>query len=73
MTGLEFLELVPDDWRVLLDAGAVPPGLSAAVIEADQSYHPLSIVALANELLALRDRPLITETVVEGHLTPAAG
>ena len=73
LTGLEFLELGPDDWRVLLDAGAVPPGLSAAFIDAGRGHHPLSIVALANELLALRDRPLIRETVVEGHLTPAAG
>ncbi|MPY60952.1 SMI1/KNR4 family protein [Streptomyces spongiae] len=70
LTGLEFLELGPEDWRVLLDAEAVPRGLSAAAIEVHGSPHPLPIVALANELLALWGRPPITQTILEGHLGP---
>ena len=69
LTGLEFLELGPEDWRVLLDAGAVPRGLSAAAIEVEGERHPLPIAALANELLALWDRPPITTTVLEGPAT----
>jgi cell wall assembly regulator SMI1 len=68
LPGLEFLELGPQERRVLLDAGAVPRSLLAAAIEAPGSRHPLPIVAIANELLALWDRPLITQTVLEGHL-----
>ncbi|WP_436531038.1 SMI1/KNR4 family protein [Actinoplanes sp. HUAS TT8] len=63
LTGLEYLELTPEDWRVLLDAGAVPGGLAAAGIE-HGNRNPLAIMELANELLALRGRPLITSTVV---------
>ncbi|MEU8760081.1 SMI1/KNR4 family protein [Streptomyces sp. NPDC048659] len=70
LTGLEFLELPPEDWRVLLDADAVPRGLSAAAILAYSDRDPRVTVALANEILALWARPLITETVVEGHLGP---
>ncbi|MEW2399237.1 SMI1/KNR4 family protein [Streptomyces sp. NPDC046862] len=70
LTVLEFLELGPEDWRVLVDAGAVPRGLSAAAIEVHGSRHPLQVVALANELLTLWDRPPITRTIVEGHLEP---
>jgi hypothetical protein len=33
---------------------------------------PLPIVELANEILALWDRPLISRTVLEGRLDPAA-
>jgi hypothetical protein len=57
LTGLEFLELGPEEWRVLLDAGALPRSLSAAAIEVHGTRHPLPIVAIANELLALWDRP----------------
>lgn len=71
LTGLEFLELGPDEWRVLLDAGAVPRTLSAAGIEVHGDQHALPIVSLANELLALWDRPPITQTVLEGHLAPS--
>lgn len=70
LTGLEFLELGPEDWRVLLDAGAVPRSLSAASIEIHGTRHPLPIVALANELLALWDRPPITRSTLEGDLCP---
>ncbi|WP_306192000.1 SMI1/KNR4 family protein [Streptomyces sp. MK5] len=68
LTELEFLELGPKEWRVLLDAGAVPRGLSAAAIVAHGDRDPLAATALANELLALWDRPPITRTVVEGDL-----
>jgi cell wall assembly regulator SMI1 len=72
LTGLEFLKLGPEEWRVLLDAGAVPRSLSAAAIEVHGNRHPLPIVAIANELLTLWDRPPITRTILEGHLGPAA-
>jgi cell wall assembly regulator SMI1 len=65
LTQLEFLELAPEDWRVLLDADAVPRTLSAAAILTRVGHHPRAIVALANELLARWDRPLITHTVLE--------
>lgn len=70
LTGLEFLELTPEDWRRLLDAGAVPRGLSAAAIEAPSDHDLRPIMALANELLTLWERPLIMETVIEGDLGP---
>ncbi len=65
LTGLEYLSLGPDEWRALLDAGAVPRGLSAASITVHGERHPLPVLDLANELLALWDRPLITRTVIE--------
>ncbi|MCX4806155.1 SMI1/KNR4 family protein [Streptomyces sp. NBC_01214] len=71
LTALEFLELGPQDWRVLLDAGAVPRGLAAAAIEVHRDQDPLPVVELANEILALRDRPPITRTVLHGDLGPA--
>ncbi|MFI6584568.1 SMI1/KNR4 family protein [Embleya sp. NPDC050493] len=70
LTGLEFLELGPQEWRVLLDAGAVPRSLSAAAIEVHGNRDVLPIVAIANDLLALWDRPRITRTTVEGVLDP---
>ncbi|MCX5199067.1 SMI1/KNR4 family protein [Streptomyces sp. NBC_00249] len=72
LTRLEFLELAPQDWRVLLDAGAVPRGLLAASIEVRHDADPLPVVDLANEILALWDRPPIVRTVIEGDLGPAA-
>ncbi|MFJ3671403.1 SMI1/KNR4 family protein [Streptomyces sp. NPDC090106] len=72
LTGLEFLELGPHDWRVLLDAGAVPRSLSAAAIMVWGRQDPLPIVALANEILALWNRPQIVQTVLEGDLGPVA-
>ncbi|MFJ9011752.1 SMI1/KNR4 family protein [Streptomyces canus] len=68
LTGLEYLELGPEDWRVLLDADAVPRGLLAAGIEVHSDRHPLPVVDLANELLARWDRPPMTRTVLEGDL-----
>jgi hypothetical protein len=70
LTGPEFLNLGPEEWRVLLDAGAVPRSLSAAAITVHGNRHPLPVVAVANELLALRDRPPIIQTILEGHLAP---
>lgn len=73
LTGLEYLELGPEDWRVLLDAKAVPAGLSAATIEArGDRLHPLAAADLADELLALRGRPQITRTTLEGRLGPTS-
>ncbi|CAL9635785.1 hypothetical protein SUDANB15_06183 [Streptomyces sp. enrichment culture] len=68
LTHLEYLELPPAEWRVLLDAGAVPTGLLAAGIEAHrQRDNPLRTIALANEILALHGRPPIADiTVLEG-------
>ncbi|MFJ3792760.1 SMI1/KNR4 family protein [Kitasatospora sp. NPDC090091] len=68
LTGLEFLSLPPEDWRALLDADAVPRSLAAAGIGVYTDRDPRPVMALANELLALRGRPPITETVVEGEL-----
>ncbi|WP_222720291.1 hypothetical protein [Actinomadura sp. HBU206391] len=72
LTGLEFLELGPQEWRVLLDAGAVPRSLSAAAIEVHGNRHPLPIVDIANELLALWDRPPITRSTLQGDIGPVA-
>ncbi|MGD1222196.1 SMI1/KNR4 family protein [Streptomyces krungchingensis] len=72
LTGLEFLEIGPQEWRVLLDAGAVPPCLSAAAIVVHGNQDPLPIVDIANEILALWDRPRIIQTVLEGDLGPMA-
>ncbi|KND29647.1 SMI1/KNR4 family protein [Streptomyces acidiscabies] len=74
LTGLEYLDLPPDHWRSLLDAGAVPRGLLAASIEPNgtrERHHPLDLVALANEILALFGRSPITPTVLEGYLGPS--
>ncbi|MFD7879526.1 SMI1/KNR4 family protein [Streptomyces sp. NPDC059766] len=68
LTALEFLELGPDDWRVLLDAGAVPRTLSAAAVLVRGDSDPQPIVALANEILALWNRPPIIQTVLRGEL-----
>ncbi|MFE1285609.1 SMI1/KNR4 family protein [Streptomyces sp. NPDC058751] len=70
LKGLEFLELGAEEWRVLLDAGAVPRSLSAAAIVVHGNQDPLPVVDIANEILALWDRPLIIRTVLEGDLGP---
>ncbi|MGW4159514.1 SMI1/KNR4 family protein [Streptomyces sp. NPDC004788] len=71
LTGLEFLELGAGEWRALLDAGAVPRGLKAAAI-AERGRDHLPVVDLANEILALWDRPRIAQTLLDGDLGPAA-
>jgi cell wall assembly regulator SMI1 len=70
LAGLEFLELGPDEWRVLLAADAVPPALLAAAVQAP-GRNPLQLAAVASEILALRDRPPITETILEGDVSGA--
>jgi hypothetical protein len=72
LTGLELLELTPEDWRVLLDAGAVPRSLAAAAIKAYGDRDTRAIGAMDNEILALWDRPPIPETIVHGDLGPLA-
>ncbi|MFB7247302.1 SMI1/KNR4 family protein [Streptomyces populi] len=71
LTHLEYLELPPAEWRVLLDAGAVPTELLAADITAHrQQDNPLQTIALANEILALYGRPPIADsTVLEGAVS----
>ncbi|MGW1255783.1 SMI1/KNR4 family protein [Streptomyces sp. NPDC002513] len=71
LSGLEFLRLGPQEWRVLLDAGAVPRSLSAASITVHGRQDVLPTVDLANEILALWDRPQIVRTVLRGDLGPA--
>ncbi|MFF5497758.1 SMI1/KNR4 family protein [Streptomyces aquilus] len=68
LTDLEYLSLGAEEWRLLLSAGAVPRSLSAVAIDVPGDQHPLPVLDLANELLALWDRPLITRTVLEGDL-----
>jgi cell wall assembly regulator SMI1 len=71
LTGLEFLALGPEEWRILLDADAIPRGLLAAAVDHHGSHNPLPMSAIANELLARWDRPPITKTLVEGDLNEA--
>ena len=71
LTGLEFLALGPEEWRVLLDADAIPRGLLASAVDHHGSRNPLPMVAIANELLTRWDRPLITTTPIEGDLNEA--
>ena len=68
LPGLEYLELGPEEWQILLDASAVPPGLRAAAVQRDDGRDPLRLVTVANELLSLWDRPLITDTVLMGNI-----
>jgi len=68
LPGLEYLELGQREWRTLLDAGAVPRGLLAAAVEPHGGQDPIQLVAIANELLALWDRPRIGHTIFEGNL-----
>ncbi|WP_343230785.1 hypothetical protein [Yinghuangia seranimata] len=71
LTDLEFLTLGPDEWWVLLDACAVPKGLSAAQVVVYGQPDPVPIIALANEILGLWDRPAIIDLVLEGQLSSA--
>ncbi|MER5479408.1 SMI1/KNR4 family protein [Streptomyces sp. NPDC002734] len=68
LTGLEYLALPHAEWRVLVDAGAVPTGLLAADIQGHRPQdNPLHTIALADEILALFGRPPIAGvTVLEG-------
>ncbi|WP_406413236.1 SMI1/KNR4 family protein [Streptomyces halstedii] len=71
LSGLEFLELGAREWRLLLDAEAVPRTLKAAAITVRDQDH-LPVVAIANEILDLWDRPRIVQTLLSGDLGPAA-
>lgn len=68
LTGLEFLELGSPEWRVLLEAEAIPRSLLACKILPGPGDTPAAIDDLANEILALWDRPRILRTVVEGSI-----
>ncbi|MFK4066818.1 hypothetical protein [Streptomyces sp. NPDC029674] len=61
-------EIGPAEWRVLLDAGAVPRSLLAAAITVHGDQDPLPTVAVANDILALWGRPQIIQIRVEGSL-----
>jgi cell wall assembly regulator SMI1 len=63
LTGLEYLELDVDDWRILLDADAVPKDLLAAGVRA-KNQDLLAVADLSNELLARWNRPLISRTTL---------
>lgn len=49
-----------------------PHTVGAWMISGTPLADPLAVADLANELLALWDRPPITRTVVEGDLGPVA-
>lgn len=74
LANLEYLELGPKDWRILLDAKAIPRSLLAAHIKfcgnpiPHPQPDPLDYIALANEILALWNGPQISVTVIEGQL-----
>jgi cell wall assembly regulator SMI1 len=70
LTGLEYLEVGPAEWRALLDAGAVPRGLAAADITTHGLPDHGRLVDLSNEILALWGRPPIVRTVIDGDLGP---
>lgn len=69
LASLEYLELPVQEWRVVLDARAVPRTLSVAAIKVQRAPRP--VVALAEEILALGDRTQVVQTVLEGNLGPA--
>jgi len=69
---LESLEAGPGSWRVLLDAGAVPPDLMyAGFTWSSPANRPELefLTSLSNEIAALWNRPQITTTVLEGDLS----
>ncbi|AQS71445.1 SMI1/KNR4 family protein [Streptomyces pactum] len=70
LTALEYLEVGPEEWRVLLDAGAVPRGLSAAAVKVHGDEDVVPVGAVVNELLALWGRPQIIRTLLRGDLGP---
>lgn len=69
---LESLEAGPGTWRVLLDAGAVPPELMyAGFTWSSPATRPELelLTSLSNEIAALWNRPEITTTVLKGDLS----
>ncbi|MFD7032821.1 SMI1/KNR4 family protein [Streptomyces sp. NPDC059917] len=71
LPALEFLAVGVREWRLLLDAGAVPRTLKAAAVTVRDEEH-LPVVDVANEILALWDRPPIEQTLLEGNIGPVA-
>ncbi|MCO4696267.1 SMI1/KNR4 family protein [Streptomyces sp. RO-S4] len=73
LTGLEYLETGPAEWRTLLDAKAVPRGLAAAAVTTHglDDHEPLA--DLSNDILALWGRPPIVRVLPTGDLGPPAG
>ncbi|MFB6555596.1 SMI1/KNR4 family protein [Streptomyces sp. NPDC056405] len=70
LTALEYLEIGPEEWRVLLDAGAVPRGLSAAAVKVHGDQDVAPVRSVVNELLAIWGRPPIIRTTLRGDLGP---
>jgi hypothetical protein len=70
LSSLENLAIGIREWRIPLAADAVPRGLLAAGIELEPDQDPADVAALANELLGLWGRPVITRTTIEGNLKP---
>ncbi|CAM5292886.1 SMI1/KNR4 family protein [Streptomyces griseomycini] len=70
LTGLEYLEVGPAEWRTLLDAKAVPRGLAAAGISTHGLRDHGQLTDLSNDILALWGRPPIVRTVIDGDLGP---
>jgi cell wall assembly regulator SMI1 len=68
LTSLEFLELGSPEWRVLLEAGAIPRSLLACRILVGPGDTPAAIGDLANEILELWDGPRILRTIIEGSI-----
>jgi cell wall assembly regulator SMI1 len=68
---LEYLALGTDDWRVLLDADAVPRTLLAAGFQSQGRPDPRAVTEIADRLLALWGLPLTTGTVLTGDLSEA--
>lgn len=61
---------LPRQALTLLATNAVPKGLTAAGIEPEPDQDPADVATLANELLALWGRQLITHTTIKGNLMP---
>lgn len=70
LNDLEYLAIGVREWRTLLTANAVPKSLLAAGIEVESDQDPAEVAELANELLTLWGRPLITRTTIQGNLMP---
>ncbi|MET4430528.1 SMI1/KNR4 family protein [Mycolicibacterium sp. 624] len=62
---LDYVAMGAAEWRILLDAGLVPPQLLAAEIS-DGDHDLAATVMTANDLLGLCGRPLIEMTRMRG-------
>lgn len=65
---LEYLSMTASDWRILLNASAVPESLLSTKVN---SLDALDVVTVSNQLLALWGRPLITVTTLRGDVATA--